>query len=522
MGIPKLTFAVITRNDRNLRALLRAKHNVDEVYIQPLTPLCYSVGWPEGFQILLESGADPNLALSTALRYLDGAFVERLLEAGCVLFADDSPLTRFLHVTEGYTGCEDKKSQISSLLINAMADSRRRFMRLACENVPRQALIQRGWTDPSINGPLLDGSAVEVAELLETLKIQIPRNLNPGFKRSVYHQDYLTAQVAQLLYSCGFVDIDLPDRNGCTPFMLCLVRIGRNHERDDRKIPISWFLDQGISILHCSSIPGFNLLHLLSACYQHGLFSRALPLQKLIQELEGLDTIVHRLSRLCNPYSRDLCKCWCSSSGCLPLTLLFKGLWPDWTYYQYLINLSERCTSWDFINQTLKYWICWYGCDPADQTILEEICRLEAFQRLGMAHTCCKLRFPWDPELGYNKLSASFVSDQERQQMQEEDVCSKVQLDALLDTYTALFTQYSDSVARFWVVWWEILEDYLPQRVWILEWNGHSRVQEYVEMENPWCNSKLPNPQDLWTKTDEIKSRVIAAMAEPESPTLPS
>lgn len=521
MGFPKLTFAVISRNEHELRALLRAGHNVDEIYIQPFTPLCYSIGWPEGCQILLEHDADPNAALLTAFKYLDVAVIKKLLKAECALFAKDSPLEKFLWATRACTGSEDKKSEILSLLINAMADFRLQFMQLARENTPREFLRRRGWYNPSVNTPLLDEGAVPIAKLLNNLKIQIPRNLDPGVKQSVYHNPYLTTQAAQLLYSRGFTDIDFRDRNGCTPFMLCLIRIGIYEQQIIRSIPLSWFLDHGISIIKCP-IPGFNLLHLLADCFGAGFLSHTLPFRKFAQELGNLDTVVHRLSRFCDPCSRDSCQCLCSSEGCLPLTLLFKRLWPRWIYYQYLGDLGQRCTSWDVINKTLKDWMRWCDCDPADQTLLDGICRLEIFQRLGMAHTCCEVWTPIDEELGYNKLCASFVSESEREQLQEEDFSLKVQLDALLETYAFLFRQYLGSVESFWTVWWEVLEEYLPQRVWELEATSEYPYANYVELENPWDNDNLPHTQDLWTKTDEIKSCVIAAMIRKQSLTLAS
>lgn len=398
--------------------------------------------------------------------------------------------------------------EILLLIADAMASSRRRLMDLANRSIPKNILIQYGCASPSQATPLLDGFASQVAQLLDNVGTHIPSNINPGKRRSVYHHLGLSTQAADVLYSRGFEDIDLSDQRGCTPFMLCLSRVISELDHRISRVPLLWFLDRGISTVHCSSLPGLSLLHILSNCFGKGALTKVLSSPSFAEEeLSGFDTIVRRVSGLCDIYSRDGCRCWCSNGGCLSVSLLFKRLWPVADIY--LKTAATRCNAWDTTNRTLLDWLRWCDCALESQDIVEGVCRLEIFQRLGMAHTCCDLDVVYDRKLGYRTFSIHSVSESEREQMQDEDSCSKIQLEALLNTYSILCEQYPGSAARLWIVWWEILEDYLPQRVWTLQ------DREYIELENPWCNPNLPDPQDLCTKTDEIKSRVAAAMREP-------
>lgn len=82
----------------------------------------------------------------------------------------------------------------------------------------------------------------------------------------------------------------------------------------------------------------------------------------------------------------------------------------------------------------LDEWISCCGINPGHDDTLIDICRLEVFERLGMAHTCCTTKWLfqyygscWRGKMKFSedlcdKLSSGMApTDSEIEQLQEED-----------------------------------------------------------------------------------------------------
>ncbi|KAJ9640340.1 hypothetical protein H2199_005879 [Coniosporium tulheliwenetii] len=113
----------------------------------------------------------------------------------------------------------------------------------------------------------------------------------------------------------------------------------------------------------------------------------------------------------------------------------------------------------------LDYFIEFVSPDCVEAAHLDA-CRVETFERLGMAHTCCQ----WDTI--YLDKNSSVVpypvpmlhrpSEEEQRELQDEDAELKDVLEAYMCLYQDLQNEYSGQFLLFWNTWWEVVSDYLP------------------------------------------------------------
>ena len=179
----------------------------------------------------------------------------------------------------------------------------------------------------------------------------------------------------------------------------------------------------------------------------------------------------------------DSCECHCSTKGCLPihkLPLLRRGSVKTWKQIQDdLFSWIEECDSLE--SQAGLY--------------VEAACRLELFERLGMAHTCCE-RTPLSQGLPRSSAGDKLaeMSQETRRELQAEDATSKEQLDLIMDAFKrAMKSRAAWPLWEFWQWWWKIVDVMLPP---LLPWE---RGLQY-------CRPKSSIPRSLMSRLLDISA----------------
>ena len=175
------------------------------------------------------------------------------------------------------------------------------------------------------------------------------------------------------LHHMGFHAVEVGNAQGSTPLECSLVR----HE-----IRIAnWFLAHGADPVFCSPGTPFRwpnaLFHLAHVFPTRHSYERPRGL--------GLEDALHLFGIRCSATLGDGCECFRSSAGCLPVHMLLR-----------CANVGLGDNAWPSGNppesdlRDLGF-LCGLGglSDEERELYHLEICRLDAFERLGMAHTCC-------------------------------------------------------------------------------------------------------------------------------------
>ena len=138
----------------------------------------------------------------------------------------------------------------------------------------------------------------------------------------------------------------------------------------------------------------------------------------------------------------DNCKCYCSTNGCLPIHT-FPMLHKD------TVKTSRQ------IQDDILSWIedC-NASEPQAKLYIEAACQLELFERLEMAHTCCRRNL---------SCNCAAVPQETRTELQAEDAMSKEHLDLIMIAFKrTMESRVAWPLWEFWNWWWKIVDVILP------------------------------------------------------------
>ncbi len=153
--------------------------------------------------------------------------------------------------------------------------------------------------------------------------------------------------------------------------------------------------------------------------------------------------ILRRIYELCRSAIVDPCLCYCSTYGCTPVHLLHKRYGRDWGWR----------------SAKFEKWACLNDFTPMQkESCSEELCRLEIFERLGMAHTCCDIK---PKPLACDECLVP--SDEECQELREEDSNFSHTLELYMSIYRRLRREHVGPFSNFWCDWWTAINDILPK-----------------------------------------------------------
>ena len=453
-GYGPLTLAVLLRSEHQLYRLLAkgvdpngdVKFEESEMNSKFLarirrSALEFTILWHDGMKILLDAGADPSLAIFEAIAVEDYQAIQALLERDCPVGVG----------RKWYCNRKD----ISALIIHQLKIRREHLRNLASRHLSTRE--QRGLRLQI--DPILDDGANQVVNALCAKGITVPRFLMILTGRTVYHDQNLTPDIADQLKDCGFQYKDLIDRRGYSPILLSCFAA----EFDNAWEMLLWHLNMGARPMYEIVGPQSCAVHLIS------WYGYRRDCQ--------FETAITRLHAVCDPLHQDGCICACSLGGCTAVQnhLKRRKHIPIWKDREALLQTWIRSAKIIHINEQYHY----------------NACRLEIFERLGMAHTCCKQEGTWPKfTADYNEIEDSqhherlefyaratknksggtswlpkfvIMSDEDRWELEEEDSELREQLEFTMQAYETARKHFCGSFKEFWEEWWTAVNNTLPE-----------------------------------------------------------
>jgi hypothetical protein len=457
--------AVIRRSESELHNLLARKHDPNEGWdqiwylnsakIHP--PLRLSLEWHQGMRILLDAGANPRLAVRDAFAGgLEGA-IKILLEYDCPLSLawkhprgqlDPKPIISIM------SGARTGNIQFSTiiLVIDKLCDQRRRLWELALEKLCETEIAGLGIRLGE--GKILDEGASDLCQALIEKGVKVPPAImvsritpNSAFRAKLfsYRPDFV-----QALFDVGFRSMEALE----SPLqMLELSRTLEGQPYSDM-LPllhqsclalnldmVTWCLEHGCRPV----VEVHGTVHFASHALAIGLARKInkhddlAPFQDL--EKSGLLSTLLSLEGKCE---RDQCVCYCSLNGCSTVTLLTNVLTGH-------TCREKRC--WPRKTRILREWL---RLLQMSLSILvadwEDFFRVEVFNRLGMAHTCCYSRYDFQ---------LNPISQEELPELRDEDEKAGYveQLSKWMDEYRKEQLAFDGPEDKFWKIWFKKLKD---------------------------------------------------------------
>jgi hypothetical protein len=403
-----------------------------------LYPLDFALGWPDGLQWLLEVGYRPEGTLELSISVGDVESTRILLETAGFALAGNPVLL--------YVASRSDKLDMHNVVVNALKQSRDKLRHFALEHL---SVYGEDCTD-LLEEKVLDARAVEVWNKLLHTPIRVPTELNPGNLSSVYSVIDADSQVGFLnaLYDHGFESIDGSGGSNSTPFQSLVME--RAQFTSNRLATINWFIQKQA-----------NMDFITAGSFPNVLFYFAIGYSELVRGITSvhskstLDGLVSEAAASCNPLCTDGCSCYCSSlGGCLPL----HKIWicnPRWRNHE-----GCKLVTTAVLKSALDNWVQSCRLDTAQTNLYyQEMCRLEIFERLGMAHTCCTYTASWESV----RSERESMENEEQRRLQDEDSSLEHHLTKIMEAFKQLRSEYLGDMGDFWVHWWQRVDEILPE-----------------------------------------------------------
>ena len=327
-------------------------------------------------------------------------------------------------------------SRIVTATIEAMVRRSNRLRSLAIAHLSHCELDRLCISHKDEQIQILDAYAAPTAEALKNIGVKIPEALDPGlFVNTIYHclwylSGDLTAELADRLWSSGFHDTNTYDEDGFIPLHQACVYF----EPDT----VNWLMSHGGDPTTVVRGHSLNAFHLLLAGFHKRTNNRSYcPLDALLTELRPCRDVLTRIAGLCGASCRDKCRCACSPQGCTPTTILLRAATLTW------------CEKVDLFFS----WCRFVDLSPdAIETCCLEFARVETFERLGITHVCCKIK--------YSAVSAPMPQDT-IEEIQDEESEMIDQLESWMILYGEERAKFEGSARQFLGKWSDMLKDVL-------------------------------------------------------------
>ncbi len=422
-----------------------------------------SVGWPRGIEILLEHGADVNVADESGLPPVEYAVARpcaeslRLFdEADCALHQSLRHAIQFQRFLPDGSG--NPRADFTGFVIEIEANRRRKLQSLLSLSLPERVLRSLSLLEDRI----LDQQLPAAMAALERHNISVPPSLKLNQDSgTVYHYEYLTLRILNSLWEAGFRDVNGLDEMVQTPLMA----MDYEHLRAEETLEmIAWFEKKGVDIHQ-----KVHLLHQDSefesgcrfgcSCRKSGhtvlhYVSHRLAYSKIgWEDYSTLSSVSQAHLRLIiGNEIQDDCKCACSSGGCRALCMLLKPIFSRRTiahHDQMLSRFIVRCLSSSIVPDR-----------TTSDLVLSDLVRLLTFERLNLTHTCCR-------ERGYWVLLSLPFEDDEIQEIQNEEHEDLQLLENLMVEFDQRRRELGYPLAQFMKEYWmprmeEVLSEQKP------------------------------------------------------------
>jgi hypothetical protein len=153
----------------------------------------------------------------------------------------------------------------------------------------------------------------------------------------------------------------------------------------------------------------------------------------------------------------DSCKCGCSTNGCLPITMLYKGI-ENSTWIENDCPF-ERMIS--IHRHGLKYVD---SSSPENRWFVAAIIRIMTFRTLGIRHTCCDLSRLEHEGLAYGRSFDPHASPiryppEDIRRIRKEDAFLLGLLDELVEEFEHEFDMFEKDLESFFTETWQTKMD---------------------------------------------------------------
>ena len=427
--------ALIRRSEKDVRRILaNVPSALTERNVVGQTPLHISYGWPLGMKLLLDAGAQdiidcmdnfeaPAFVYASEFHCLES--LELLLEAECSFFplysSREQSRDSFGFDFALHLGSQD----IGKRLVQSLTDRRERLKALALENLPFKEAVKFNLCSNTI----LDEKSYDVYAALQASAVNVPESLAvPSMQTCVYHMCRLSPEWAEQLYERGFHAIDAFDGLGLTPLMNC----------DSNDLGLEcWLLSHGADLYATPNAsqrsdmdPDATAAHYLGSKLGDLFRYHTFPGRR-----SKLDPKARDLAKLlCSIFKPDTCSCGCSSRGCHPATMMFKG-------FGCRLNTHRNIKHLSLIGQIMHHIPL---LDEARCWLPGEAIRFFTFDALGIRHTCCYLG-----EIGFWQ-----EEEEEREELREEDRFRLQLLEELVAEFEEKYTELEVGLVEFFEGYW--------------------------------------------------------------------
>lgn len=383
-----------------------------------------AIGWKEGLLILATRWTYTlTPAIELAVKKKDVESLDILCNKfNAPLFSDDDEFRSYILSLLSY-------EEACILLVKALKRRRDALAGLARRYLSSYDLSQLGIKD----GRTLDVTARPVFDLLSKRAIPLDPWLFPGPKSSIYYTLSAVWTLGNMsgcfgmtfaldeLFTSNFRDFDYPNDSSSpywspnTPLHAFLQYAQERYET--WVIPCIWLLDKGALPTMGQDEPKHNLLVRVAqslANLSEDIFAAQVG-------MPSIRALLQYASGLYSSTQEDKCVCFCSANGCLPLHHLLR---------QPSLKFCRGCHG--HTQHRTYFWAFQCQDVPDDELAvanLETSVRLELFNRLGMAHTCCSSGRLW-------------VDEEENVRLRDEDEELAEQLEVLMDVYRHTLAQW--------------------------------------------------------------------------------
>jgi len=426
--------AVIHRSLRDVKQLIRfpATFSRCEPPSNMPTILELALGWPEGLSFLITLDLCPMHAIGTAIKLKDIQSLEILLRTNFPIFSNRDrchagqvhpPVGQYINVElatlrpiadELWRRCQALKGLA---IQNLSADEQKAFGLASSDSSQ--------WVPPEVYDVLASRIAVPV---------RLRYHMTSVYENIIW-SSYHKRESLEVWYGTGFRDVDIPTRLGLTPLQN-LTSVPQDEEFPDVAF---WLLHHRASPIFPPSCSYFPTILFYIVAEDHLI---ALDLENT--NLQAVSSILHKHHAV-----SDECKCFCSDRGCIAPSLFWRCKGPNQFGNPLYCRRRHRNRGY-MLEKFLA--MCNLEKTQVDQ-VLGEICRIELFDRLGMAHTCCRLA---------RARKRESPSDEEQSRMQEEDRELATQLDLLMAEYNKGRLCFQGQARDYWNLWWRVVDPIMP------------------------------------------------------------
>ena len=349
--------------------------------------------------------------------------IENRQDEAILLLLDTDSVTNQRHghvLAEVIRNNYKPSSRIVTATIEAMVRTSNRLRNLAIAHLSHRELDRLCISHKDEPIQILDAYAAPTVNVLKNVGVKIPEALELSWLgAAVYHIWYsLSPELADRLWSSGFHDTNVYDEHGFTPLHQFCSRGNLDM--------VCWLMSHGGDPTTVVRGHSLNAFHILSQRFEYW-----------IDLDESYRDVVTQIASLCRASCRDDCGCACSPEGCTPTTILLREATSMWYKKEHLF--SSWCRSLDL------------SPDAIERCCLE-FARVETFERLGITHVCCKIR--------YQDVSAPMPQDT-IEEIQDEESEMIDQLESWMILYEEERAKFEGSAIQFLGKWSDMLKDEL-------------------------------------------------------------